>query len=66
MEETKEFWKGWYFWATGSRPEPVMKKAGMNRDHIFDVMAYFNPGITSAVAEYTKSIIDTIQKMTHG
>ena len=63
VEETKEFWKRWYFWATGSRPEPVMKKAGMIRDHISGVMAYFNLGITSAMAEYTKSKIDTVQEM---
>ncbi|MCL5803488.1 MAG: transposase [Candidatus Thermoplasmatota archaeon] len=40
-----------------------MKKAGMIRDHISGVMAYFNLGITSAMAEYTKSKIDTVQEM---
>ena len=66
VEETKEFWKGWYFWATGSRPEPVMKKAGMIRDHISGVMAYFTYRITSTVAEGMNSKIATIQKMAYG
>ena len=58
-----EFWKRWYFWGSGPRSESVMKKAGMNRGHFSSVMAYFNPGITSAMAEYTKSKIDTVQEM---
>ena len=66
MEETKEFWKRWYFWATGSRPEPVMKKAGMIRDHLSGVMAYFIHRITSAIAEGMNSKIATIQKMAYG
>ena len=66
VEETKEFWKRWYFWATGSRPEPVMKKAGMIRDHLSGVMAYFTHRITNAVAEGMNSKIATIQKMAYG
>ena len=49
VEETKEFWKRWYFWATHSRLDPVMKKAGMIRDHLSGVMAYFTYRITRTV-----------------
>jgi len=35
----------------------------MIRDHISGLMAYFTPGITGAMAEYTKSKIDTVQEM---
>jgi|GEM_PF-5595352 hypothetical protein len=58
-----EFWKIWYLWATGSRPEPVKKKVGMIRDNISGLMAYFTLGITCAMAEYTKSKIYTVQEM---
>ena len=36
-EETKEFWKRWYFWATHSRLDPIIKKAKM-RNHTVNTM----------------------------
>ena len=32
VEEAKEFWKHWYFWASHSGPDPLIKKARMIRD----------------------------------
>ena len=66
MEEAREFWKRWYFWATHSRLDPIIKKAKMIRDHLSGVMAYFTYRITNAVAEGMKSKIATIQKMAYG
>ena len=66
VEEAKEFWKRWYFWATHSRLDPIIKKAKMIRDHLSGVMAYFTHRITNAVAEGMNSKIATIQKMAYG
>ena len=66
VEEAKAFWKRWYFWATHSRLEPVIKKARMIMDHLEGVMAYFIHRITNAIAEGMNSKIATIQKMAYG
>ena len=36
-------WKHWYFWATHSRLEPVIKVARMIRDHLDNVLTYLRP-----------------------
>jgi len=66
VEEAKAFWERWYFWATHSRLEPVIKKAKMIKDHISGVMTYFIHRITNATAEGMNSKIATIQKMAYG
>ena len=66
VEEAREFWKRWYFWATHSRLDPIIKKAKMIRKHLSGVMAYFKHRITNAVAEGMNSKIATIQKMAYG
>ncbi|EQD54371.1 transposase IS204/IS1001/IS1096/IS1165 family protein, partial [mine drainage metagenome] len=66
MEEAEAFWKRWYFWATHSRPVPIVKKAKMIRDHLAGVMTYFIHRITNAIAEGMNSKIATIQKMAYG
>ena len=66
MEEAKTFWKKWYFWASHSRLDPMIKKAKMIRDHLKGVMAYFIHRITNAIAEGLNSKIATIQKTAYG
>ncbi|EQD78084.1 transposase IS204/IS1001/IS1096/IS1165 family protein [mine drainage metagenome] len=66
IDEAKTFWKKWYFWATHSRLEPIIKKAKMIKNHLAGVMAYFIHRITNAIAEGMNSKIATIQKMAYG
>lgn len=66
IDEAMAFWKKWYFWATHSRLEPVIRKARMIRNHISGVMAYFIHRITNAIAEGMNSKISALQKMAYG
>ncbi|MHB8559944.1 MAG: ISL3 family transposase, partial [Thermoplasmataceae archaeon] len=66
VEEAREFWKRWYFWATHSRLDPIIKKAKMIRDHFSGVLSYFKHHITNAIAEGLNSKIATVQKMAYG
>ena len=66
VDEAKAFWKKWYFRATHSRLEPIIKKAKMIKNHLAGVMAYFIHRITNAIAEGMNSKIAIIQKMAYG
>ena len=55
-------WKRWYFWATHSRLKPVVKVARMIRDHLDNVLTYFDHRITNATSEGLNSKIQTIKK----
>jgi transposase len=56
-------WKRWYFWAAHSRLKPVIKVARMIRDHLDNVLTYFDHRITNATSEGLNSKIQTIKKM---
>jgi transposase len=60
------YWKEWYFWATHSRLEPVKKVARMIRNHLENVLTYFDHRITNAVSEGLNSKIQTIKKTPTG
>ena len=62
----RKYWRRWYFWATHSRLEPMVRVATMIKDHLTGVMNYFGHRITNAVAEGRNSKIATIQKMAYG
>lgn len=68
--QTKEWarkgWESWYFWATHSRLPPVIKVARMIKNHIENVLTYFDHRITNAVSEGLNSKIQTIKKMAYG
>jgi transposase len=55
-------WKHWYFWATHSRLEPVVKVARMIHGHLDNVLTYFDHRITNATCEGLNSKIQTIKK----
>jgi transposase len=59
-------WKRWYFWATHSRLEPVIKVARMIKRHYDGVMAYFAHRLTSATAEGINSRIQVIRVQARG
>jgi transposase len=58
----ERYWKHWYFWATHSRLKPVKKVARMIRDHLENVLTYFDHRVTNAVSEGVNSKIQTIKK----
>lgn len=60
------YWARWYFWATHSRLEPVIKVAKMLKRHLPHVLSYFAHRITNAVSEALNSKIQTIKKMAYG
>jgi transposase len=59
-------WKHWYFWATHSRLEPVVKVARMIHGHLDNVLTYFDHRITNATSEGLNSKIQTIKKTPTG
>jgi len=58
--------KRWYFWATHSRLEPVIKAARTFHRHLQNVLTYFTHRVTNAVCEGVNSKIQTIIKMAYG
>jgi transposase len=60
------YWKEWYFWATHCRLEPVKKVARMIRNHLENVLTYFDHRITNAVSEGLNSKIQTVKKTPSG
>jgi transposase len=59
-------WKHWYFWATHSRLEPVVKVARMIHGHLDNVLTYFDHRITNATSEGLNSKIQTVKKTPTG
>jgi transposase len=55
-------WKHWYFWATHSRLQPVVKVARMIHRHLDKVLTYFDHRITNATSEGLNSKIQTVKK----
>jgi transposase len=55
-------WKHWYFWATHSRLQPVVKVAQMIHRHLDNVLTYFDHRITNATSEGLNSKIQTVKK----
>lgn len=52
----------WYFWATHSRPAPVIEAAHTLRRHLPNVLTYFDHRITNATSEGLNSQIQAIKK----
>jgi transposase len=55
-------WKAWYFWATHSGLKPVLKAARTIKDHLPNVLTYFDHRITNAMSEGLNSKIQTVKK----
>jgi transposase len=62
----EKHWKAWYFWATHSRLEPVIKVARTFKAHLPGLLAYFDHRITSAGAEGLNSRIQAIRVSARG
>lgn len=59
-------WKRWYFWATHSRLEPVIKAARTLKRHQAGLLSYFAHPITNAGAEGLNSRIQAIRVAARG
>jgi transposase len=59
-------WKGWYFWATHSRLQPVIDVARLIHRHLPNILTYFTHRVTNAVSEGLNSKIQTIKKRAYG
>jgi transposase len=58
----KRFWKKWYFWATHSKLQAVVKVARMLHSHLDQVLTYCDHLITNATSEGLNSKIQTVKK----
>jgi transposase len=55
-------WRRWYFWATHSRLQPVVRVARMIQGHLDNVLTYYEHPITNATSEGLNSKIQTLKK----
>lgn len=62
----EKHWKRWYYWATHSQLEPIVKVAKMIKRHHDGVMAFFDHRLTSATAEGINSRIQAIRVQARG
>jgi transposase len=60
------FYKSWYSWAIRSRLEPIKKEARMIKNHLDNIMTWFNHPISNAVSEGLNSKIQTVKSNARG
>ena len=58
--------KRWYFWATHSRIEPVIKAAKTVKGHWDGIVKFFDHRIANGLAEGINSVIQTIKRRARG
>lgn len=56
----------WYFWATHSRIELIIKAAKTIKEHWHGVLAFFKSRIANGLAEGINSVIQTIKRRARG
>jgi transposase len=59
-------WRRWYFWATHSRLQPVVRVARMIQGHLENVLTYYAHPLTNATSEGLNSKIQTLKKTLTG
>lgn len=64
--QARRFFKRWFYWATHSRLQPVVKVAQMLRRHLDNIVTYCRHPITNGVAEGLNSKIMTIKRRACG
>lgn len=62
----KQALKKWYFWATHSRIEQIIKVAKTIKEHWDGVLAFFDSRIANGLAEGINSVIQTIKRRARG
>jgi transposase len=59
-------WKSWYFWATHSRLQPIIKAARTLKRHEAGLLSYFAHPITNAGAECLNSRVQALRVSARG
>ena len=62
----KRYFDRWYSWAIRSQLAPVKQVAGMLKNHLPNVLSYFEHFITNALAESLNSQIESISRQARG
>ena len=65
-KSARNFFKKWYFSATHSRLEPIIKIAKMLKKHFENIVTFLKHRITNAFAEGTNSVIQLIKSSARG
>ena len=65
-KSAKKFFARWYFWATHSRLEPVIKTAKTLKRHLAGLLTYLRHRITNAVTEGLNSKIQSLKSNARG
>jgi len=60
------FFKRWYFWATHSKLEPIIKSAKTLKRHFEEIITYLKHRITNAASEGINSKIQSIKSNARG
>ena len=62
----RKFFKKWYYWATHSRLEPIIKAAHTIKNHFENIVTYVHHHITNAVVEGLNNKIEKVKRMAYG
>jgi transposase len=62
----EDFFNHWYYWATHSRLDPMVKAAKTMKSHLPNILTFFKHRITNAVAEGLNSKIQMVKQMACG
>jgi transposase len=65
-EQAEQFLKGWYFWVTHSRLQPMIEAARTIKRHWAGVLEWFESGITNGVLEGINSLIQAAKAKASG
>ena len=65
-EEAEQYLKKWYYRATHSRLEAVIKVAKTIKEHGNGILNYFNSRITNGILEGMNSIVQLIKRNARG
>lgn len=60
------FFRRWYFWATHSRLEPIIKAAKTIKNHLPNILTYLRHRTTNAISEALNAQIEKVKRMAQG
>jgi transposase len=62
----RRFFKAWYFWATHSRLDPIVKVAKIFKRHFERIVTFFRLRATNSIAEGINNKIQSVKKKAYG
>jgi transposase len=65
-QDSEAFLKKWYFWASHSRLEPMVKAAKTIKKHWNGILRWFESGLTNGILEGINSLIQLAKKRARG